>query len=228
MRKSQSLAELQELVQTAVQSGAASADLIQVILERPPISTSQRLQIYRDAYMIRLRESLRDDFPKVESALGETQFEEIIEEFIKSHPSRVPNLAEYSAGFPEFVRTRTPQAYLAAVQDWLEIRAQHAEFPEAVASLTEIQNGAPFKIKTMPSTCLQEVGGEFVIAIRCREEVSLLKLEPTELKLLQFLQSERSFDDITEFLQAESLDEEFLTKTIFEWIKNEIIYCRPA
>ncbi|MGZ3745036.1 MAG: hypothetical protein ACXWRA_14765 [Pseudobdellovibrionaceae bacterium] len=70
MKNSTNLFELQLELQNAIKNKNLPQNLKEALYEKPPISISLRVQIYQEAYTLRLKESLRDDFPRVEEALS--------------------------------------------------------------------------------------------------------------------------------------------------------------
>jgi hypothetical protein len=142
MKKTKSLYEIQSLLQDSIQKQTVPADLAEIILEKPPISTQLRLNIYQDAYQIRLVESLREDFESVESALTHIDFDTIAIQFIHSTPSEYQNLAEYSEKFPLFIQKQYPELAITAHLEWLEVLATHAADPKIFLSINDFTGEA--------------------------------------------------------------------------------------
>lgn len=226
MTNSKSLFEIQSLFQSAVQDGLAPQELVTEVIEKPPISVAERLKIYQDAYYIRLIESLRDDFADFEEALGSEKFELIAREYIQNTPSRFQNLAEYSEGFIVFVQNSNPNLEGFVLKNWHEILSSSARDPEDGLSLEQIQAGQEFKIKIFPATfdyCFQ---GQIKIIYRSSNEIKNDGLSTDQYLLLQFLKSEKSLDEITNYAKDINMTDDFVTTTLHEWIKNQIIYCK--
>lgn len=227
MTKSKTLSDLQALIQESVQLRTAPPELLGVILEKPPISIRERLTIYQDAYQIRLLESLRDDFARVEYALGDEDFEKLTLNFIRQNSSHTRNLAEYGEYFPDFIKLHKNDAYALAVTDWLEVLSSHASNPEKQLSSAEIQLGQTFKVQTMPSTLARQIGETRVAVYRSNGAVNQLELTLPLFDLLIFLETERAMDELTYFSQKSHINDEQLAETIQEWIGSHIIYCKP-
>lgn len=96
-----SLLELQTTFSHAVQQGLyTSFSLHDVqIKNQPSISCTDRLFIYQNAYRLRILDSLREDFPRVLSFIGEDAFEELAFTILRQRPSCSWSLGEYSKNF---------------------------------------------------------------------------------------------------------------------------------
>jgi hypothetical protein len=64
---------------------------------------SRRLQIYYDAYRLRLIEALRTDFPALAGLAGEEGFDRLARAYIDAHPSHHFNLRWFGAHLAEFL-----------------------------------------------------------------------------------------------------------------------------
>lgn len=69
-----------------------------------------RLDIYRDAYRLRLIEVLGSDYPILKSYAGEEWFETIATDYIAAHPSVFRNVRWFGAAFPGFLREQPGHA----------------------------------------------------------------------------------------------------------------------
>lgn len=226
MSKLKSLSELQVLIQNSVQNKSMLAELNQIIIEKPPISIPERIKIYQNAYHIRLLESLRDDYSRVEDKLGELEFEKLASVFIEKTPSRVRNLAEYSKSFSDFIKTQKPSVYHEAIMDWLEILSVNAEIPGQQLNSEDIQSGKEFKITILPSTIAERIGNYSIVVSSIDGEVKFLDLDEVHFNFLKFLEVERSLQEIGQYAQSYKIGDEILSKIISDWIQNKIIYCK--
>jgi hypothetical protein len=69
------------------------------IQETKTLSAVQRMNIYIDAYRLRLTAALRADYPTLCYALGDAAFEQHALAYINAHPPQSYSLDDYSAGF---------------------------------------------------------------------------------------------------------------------------------
>lgn len=74
------------------------------LLGSPTLSVEQGLQIYHHAYRARLLEVLREDFPAVHYWLGDEQFEQLANAYIKANPSRHFSLRWLGERFAGFIQ----------------------------------------------------------------------------------------------------------------------------
>ncbi len=65
-----------------------------------------RIRVYSDAYFLRLRDILREDFPRVAALLGPEQFDEVVKGYIQVFPSRWWSVRHLGGFLAEFLRHR--------------------------------------------------------------------------------------------------------------------------
>lgn len=226
--KSKSLSELQNLFYQSVVSPKNADQINSQILEKAPLSNKERLQIYQDAYQIRILHSLREDFSRVEEACGENVFEELILNFVTSTPSTVKNLAEHSEMFVNYIQTKQPQYLKFAKIDWAEILSDHAIQPADSLTGAEISEEVYFTVKIHPASQLIQVENENILIFRSLEQIQTKYISDPEAQLFQFLSLERTQNQIIEFIKASNSDANNLANTISEWIATQIIYCKKG
>lgn len=108
------------------------------------LSIARRVGIYRHAYLVRLVDCLRDDFPALEQALGADDFDCVCRAYVTQHPPSRPTLNDYGRDFPTFLRDETAvgaganawAAELAALE-WATVDAIHAD-ATSVLELSEL------------------------------------------------------------------------------------------
>lgn len=105
-----------------------------------------RLDIYFDAYRLRLAEALRADYPALHALLGADRFEALAREYIAAHCSPYYNIRWYGDALGEFLRRRTPWRdwpWLAEMADfeWNMLAAFDA--PEAPVAAIESMSAVP-------------------------------------------------------------------------------------
>lgn len=71
-------------------------------------SAEKRLQVYFDAYRIRLLEILKQDFPKTHTLLGDQEFAEAFHLYLRKHPSQHFSVRYFGQHFVEFLASTTP------------------------------------------------------------------------------------------------------------------------
>jgi len=78
--------------------------LVAAIAPSPTLDPAQRLQVYANAYVIRLREALAEDFPKTAQLLGEGEFTRLVRDYLGAHPSTEPSLRHLGRAMADFIR----------------------------------------------------------------------------------------------------------------------------
>ena len=94
-----------------------------------------RIGVYADAYFLRLRDVLREDFPRVAALVGPAQFDEVVKGYLEAFPSRWPSVRHLGHALSEFLRHRTDMpkclADLAELE-WARIEVFDAPDAECV------------------------------------------------------------------------------------------------
>ncbi len=68
-----------------------------------------RLNVYADAYRLRLLETLGKDYPALCALLGEAEFNRLGHAYIDAHPSDTPSIRWFGRHFPVFLQQELPQ-----------------------------------------------------------------------------------------------------------------------
>ncbi|MBV6432601.1 MAG: hypothetical protein IANPNBLG_02743 [Bryobacteraceae bacterium] len=79
--------------------------LSEVVTPSRMLTSAERIGIYRDMYMLRLREALRTDYPLLFRFLGEERFEALADDYVHACPSQSYTLNRLGVHLPEFLRT---------------------------------------------------------------------------------------------------------------------------
>jgi hypothetical protein len=225
MKNPLNLFEIQKIMAKAIQR-SFFGELANIVCEKPPISIQKRLGIYRDAYEIRMTESMRDDFSRVEEKIGDEEFKRLAQIYIGKYPSRYTSLAEVSKHFPEFLCEISNELYELASLDWIEIQTHYAREIGSGSLLTaqEIASGTPFQLIRNP-TLYTFKGAEISISFRSAEEIFVKTITQSEFEILELLKRPLMVDQFTadlEKIETSTLDVQML---ISSWIKDEIIFC---
>ena len=65
-----------------------------------------RIRVYSNAYYLRLRDVLREDFPRVAALLGPERFEDVVSGYLEAFPSKQPSVRHLGRALAEFLRRR--------------------------------------------------------------------------------------------------------------------------
>jgi len=133
-----SLYEVQRLFweSVAVQPGRDSIAPAFVRLVRGYDDSDRRTRIgvYADAYFLRLRDVLREDFPRVAALLGD-RFDEVVKGYLEAFPSQWPSVRHLGHALSEFLRhgTDTPKCLADLAElEWARIEVFDAPDAECV------------------------------------------------------------------------------------------------
>lgn len=74
-----------------------------VVLPSKTLSAFERLDIYRDMYLLRMEEALAADYPALKRFLGDDEFMRLVARYVEVYPSRSYTLNRLGDHFPEFV-----------------------------------------------------------------------------------------------------------------------------
>ncbi len=121
------------------------------------LSVETRLSVYAEAYFSRLLESLEVDFKRLRLVMGELEFQILISEYLKAHPSKSFNIGEVGRHLPEFLKTKHPESCFIEIADF-EFRLIESFYsvdvpllsPKAFESLSE-DDWANLKLEIDPS-----------------------------------------------------------------------------
>jgi hypothetical protein len=101
-----SLDEIQRQLQSAIVGETADAGSI--VLPSSTMSAEERLAVYQHAYIARLVECMRAEFPMFCRAVGQAQFDDLAAMFVAAHPPASYTLVELGRAFPSFLNTSMP------------------------------------------------------------------------------------------------------------------------
>ena len=133
-------AELQAMFQRALMEGDDS--VLAEILDSSKEKRDTLLGVYRNAYVIRLRSFLINDYPALLALMGEEDFDRLAWSYIMARPSKHANARWYSDGLPEFISLTSPfsdRAELGELARFEQALADAFDAREApVVSLTDL------------------------------------------------------------------------------------------
>jgi putative DNA-binding protein len=88
----------------ALHASDAAPELHAVVLPSATLDPAARVEIYRDMYVWRLREVLREDYPKTHETLGD-EFADLARRYLAAHPSTNPSVRHLGRHLPAFLAT---------------------------------------------------------------------------------------------------------------------------
>jgi hypothetical protein len=108
------------LAADADRGGALGEALSRSVRAGGALAAAQRVDVYANMYFFRLLDVLRDDYPAVAAVLGETDFHNLITDYLLHHPPAHFSIRHAGDRLPEFVATHA----LVAARPYLGSLAQ--------------------------------------------------------------------------------------------------------
>ncbi len=84
-------------------SGLESGSAEELILPSPTLQPSERIQIYRQMYLLRMYEAMEIDFPVLLAHLGEDRFHDLVDGYVQAYPSKSYTLDHLGGHFSRFL-----------------------------------------------------------------------------------------------------------------------------
>jgi hypothetical protein len=144
--------------------------LVEVIAPSATLAAPERLQIYTGMYFHRLRDALREDFPRLAARLGPAAFDALVANYVRRHPSGHPSLRELGRELPDFIarqRRAGMPAFLAdlARLEWARVEVFDApnSQPLTAADLADVRTEEWPELRFTPIAALQVVRSEWPI-----------------------------------------------------------------
>jgi hypothetical protein len=91
--------------------------LAHAVAQQGPVDVNTRLDIYRNAYQLRLRGVLETDHEMLWSYLGDELFDNMCRAYIQQHPSAFTSLRHYADALPGFLRTTEPFSQIPVISE---------------------------------------------------------------------------------------------------------------
>lgn len=109
------------LAADADRGGALEVALARAVRADGALDAAQRVDVYANMYFFRLLDVLRDDYPAVAAVLGDTDFHNLITDYLLRHPPAHFSIRHAGDRLPEFVATHAVSAarpYLDSLAQW--------------------------------------------------------------------------------------------------------------
>ena len=130
------LHEVQRLFWESVAStpgrGSIAPAFVRLVRGCDDSDRKRRIGVYSEAYFLRLRDVLREDFPRLAALLGAEQFDQVVAGYLEQFPSEQPSVRHLGRAFTEFLRHRedTPRC-LADLAELEWARVEVFDAPDA-------------------------------------------------------------------------------------------------
>ena len=86
----------------------SAATIIDQVVDQGNIDRTTRLNIYKNAYNIRLKQCIETDHPMLGLYLGDDLFEKMVSGFITRYPSHYPSLRHFADRLPDYLARNEP------------------------------------------------------------------------------------------------------------------------
>ena len=151
-------------------AGFAAGSAEELILPSPTLKPKERIQIYRNMYLLRMYDALEIDFPTILDRLGRERFRELVAEYVQVHPSRSHTLDHLGGNFPTFIKNHktlddaAPLAELAQLEWSLCEVAIAIDTPVlSLVDLAAVEPDSFVQLRFQPVAALQTLEFEYNI-----------------------------------------------------------------
>jgi len=104
------LAQLQHRLARAIRVRDVAVD--DLVSESPRVSRAVRLGVYQEAYVLRLDEALRSNYPKLHAILGDDDMLKLTMAYQEAHASMRPSIRWFGDVLPDFLASDERYAHL--------------------------------------------------------------------------------------------------------------------
>jgi hypothetical protein len=137
---------------------AQSPEILDLIENLPPLLPADRIQIYSNDYILRLREVLAKDFPETALALGNELFTLMTERYLNRYPSESFTLGELGRRLPKFLREEL-------LDEEPETSSFHEKLKKAIPYIAELAEFEWKKVELFYHPETPKISGEVLSGI---------------------------------------------------------------
>ena len=99
------------------------------------LSAARHLNIYRQSYIARLRECMKNQFSALNYALGEELFQMFAEQYLDACPSASYTLNDLGKKFPSYLENTRPDAESEEKESWIDFIIALADFEYSLSEI---------------------------------------------------------------------------------------------
>lgn len=99
-----------------------------LINESSRLSAARHLRIYRQSYIARLRECMKNQFSALAHGLGEELFQMFADQYLDAYPSDSYTLKDLGKKFPDFLEETRPDREQEEKESWIDFLIELARF----------------------------------------------------------------------------------------------------
>lgn len=165
------LVALQQWMLSAIRSRSAADEHL---VGTSTLSASARLQIYANAYALRLRDTMRQEFPVLRHICGDELFDHFTTDYLAAHPPASWTLSDLGADFPSWLAATAPTPREA----WMSLLIDLALLER---TFNELYDASPTALPRLLR--LSHPLADYFTAVRGGRETSLPTAEETTVVL---------------------------------------------
>jgi hypothetical protein len=142
------LAQIQNWMQSALvgqDSPAPSLMPEEFINESSRLTAARHLNIYRQSYIARLRECMKNQFSALAFALGEDLFQMFADQYLDAYPSASYTLNDLGKKFPDFLEETRPDAEAPEKEEWVDFIIELARFEYQLSLIFDAPSDEDFR-----------------------------------------------------------------------------------
>jgi hypothetical protein len=143
IEKQFTLSQIQNWMQSTLMRQDAGVEPENLVKESSRLTAARHLNIYRQSYIARLRECMKNQFSALAYALGEDLFQMFADQFLDAYPSASYTLNELGAKFPDYLEQTRPDAGLEEKEDWIDFIIELARFEYALSEIFDAHAEEP-------------------------------------------------------------------------------------
>lgn len=145
---------------------AAARPAEEVVLPSATLSARQRLGIYAEMYLLRMVESLADDYPTVRALLGEDDFRDLCRDYLTHQPSQSFTLEHAGHGLPDHVAKTDRLVPAALLRDVARLeRAVNQSFHAAPSEVLAPAVIGQIPVEQWPALGFRMTSGVHLLAL---------------------------------------------------------------
>jgi hypothetical protein len=141
------LAQIQNWMQSALVRTDSPAALKpeDFINESSRLTAARHLNIYRQSYIARLRECMKNQFSALAFALGADLFQMFADQYLDASPSGSYTLNNLGKNFPDFLERTRPDAAAPEKEEWVDFIIELARFEYELSVIFDAHSEEEFK-----------------------------------------------------------------------------------
>lgn len=186
--------------------GLRDSDLAQMVASDDRLSAVDRLNVYANMYFFRIRDVLRDDYPKLVAVLGDDEFHNLAVDYLLACPPTDFSIRNAGERLPDFVAQHRSSAEAPWLADLAALERQRTDvFDAPDAPLLDAEH-----LRTLPPEAFEHLEVRLIPAHR------ILEVRFPVHDLWRALEESRARIDLTPEPQA-----------LLVWRREPLVFQRP-